>query len=146
MYCINCWNDSTRVIDSRVSDDWKTIRRRRECENCHNRFTTFEKIEIIDLIVEKSWNRKEKYNKDKLEDSIIKALNKRNLSVHVISDIIRTLEFKWIWKQEIKAKEIWKNVLNELIKLDEVAYIRYASVHLNFESAEDFIEFINNRK
>lgn len=146
MYCINCWNDNTRVIDSRVSDDGKTIRRRRECENCHNRFTTFEKIEIINLIVEKSWNRKERYNRDKLEDSIIKALNKRNLSVHVITDIIKSLEFKWSWKQEISSKEIWKDILEALLKIDEVAYIRYASVHLNFESAKDFIEFINNRK
>lgn len=144
MYCINCWNDNTRVIDSRTSDDWKSIRRRRECENCHNRFTTFEKIEIINLIVEKSWNRKQRYDRDKLEDSILKALNKRNFSVHIINDLIKTLEFKWSNKTEISSKEIWKDVLDALLLLDEVAYIRYASVHLNFESAKDFISFINN--
>lgn len=145
MYCINCWHDNTRVIDSRTSEDWKTIRRRRECENCHNRFTTFEKIEIINLIVEKSWNRKQRYDKDKLEDSILKALNKRNLSVHIINDLIKSLEFKWSNKTEISSKEIWKDVLNALLSLDEVAYIRYASVHLNFESAKDFISFINEK-
>lgn len=145
MYCINCWHDNTRVTDSRTSEDWKTIRRRRECENCHNRFTTFEKIEIINLIVEKSWNRKQRYDKDKLEDSILKALNKRNLSVHIINDLIKGLEFKWSNKTEISSKEIWKDVLLALLSLDEVAYIRYASVHLNFETAKDFISFINEK-
>ncbi len=144
MYCINCWSDSTKVIDSRTSDDWKSIRRRRECENCHNRFTTFEKMEIINLIIEKTWNRKQRYVRDKLEDSILKATNKRNLSVHMINDLIRQLEFKWSNKSEITSKEIWKDVLNALIVLDEVAYVRYASVHLNFDSKTDFIKFINS--
>jgi transcriptional repressor NrdR len=67
MYCLNCWNLSTKVLDSRLSDDWNCIRRRRECEICNNRFTTFEKKEIINLIVEKSWNRKERYNINKLD-------------------------------------------------------------------------------
>lgn len=145
MYCINCGNYSTRVIDSRISDDGKSIRRRRECENCNNRFTTFEKMEIIDLIVEKSWNRKQRYSRDKLEDSILLATNKRNLSVHIINDIIRQLEFKWSNRNEITAKQIWKDVLDALYVLDDVSYIRYASVHLNFDSAKDFIEFINKK-
>ena len=145
MYCINCWSDSTRVIDSRTSEDGKSIRRRRECENCHNRFTTFEKMEIINLIVEKSWNRKQRYNRNKLEDSILKSTNKRNISVHIINDLIRQLEFKWNTKSEISSKEMWKDVLNALIALDEVAYVRYASVHLNFDSTKDFIEFINKK-
>jgi len=145
MYCINCWSDSTKVIDSRNSEDWKAIRRRRECENCHNRFTTFEKIEIMKLIVEKTWNRKQKYIRDKLEESILMATNKRNISIHIINDVIRQLEFNWSNKIEISSKEIWKDVLNALIALDEVAYIRYASVHLNFESADDFVDFINKR-
>lgn len=146
MYCMNCWNDWTKVIDSRASEDWKSIRRRRECENCHNRFTTFEKMEIMNLVVEKSGNKKERYNKDKLEDSILKASNKRNISVHIINDIIRQLEFKWRTKNEITSKEIWKDVLAALFVLDDVAYIRYASVNLNFDSAKDFIEFINEKK
>ena len=145
MYCIKCWSDSTKVIDSRISEDGKAIRRRRECENCHNRFTTFEKMEIIKLIVEKSWNRKERYNRSKLEDSILMATNKRNLSVNIINDMIRQLEFRWSNKNEISSKEIWRDVLKALIVLDEVAYIRYASVHLNFDSAEDFTLFINKK-
>lgn len=142
MFCIKCSNENTKVIDSRVSDDGKSIRRRRECENCNYRFTTFEKMEIINLVVVKSWNKKERYNRDKLEDSIIKAVNKRNLSVWTINDFIRILESKWMSKEEISSKEIWKDVLGMLVNLDEVAYIRYASVHLNFETAKDFTEFI----
>ena len=143
MYCINCWNYNTKVIDSRSSDDWKSTRRRRECENCHNRFTTFEKMEIMTLIIEKSWNIKQKYNRSKLEDSLLKATNKRNLSIHVINDLITQLEFKWNNKTEITSKEIWKDILEALFVLDDVAYIRYASVHLKFDSAKNFIEFIN---
>lgn len=142
MYCINCWNPNTKVIDSRASDDGKTIRRRRECENCRNRFTTFEKMEIMTLVVEKSGKRIEKYNREKLEDSILKAVNKRNMSVWIINDIVRKLEFKWGSKWEVTSKQIWKDVLEVLAHVDEVAYIRYASVHLNFESAKDFAEFI----
>jgi len=142
MYCIKCSNENTKVVDSRVSDDWKSIRRRRECENCNYRFTTFEKLEIINLVVVKSWNKKEKYQREKLEDSILKAINKRSISVWTINDMIRILESSWMSKEEISSKTIWKDVLSMLINLDEVAYIRYASVHLNFETAKDFTEFI----
>ena len=143
MYCINCWNDDTRVIDSRASDDWKSIRRRRECENCHNRFTTYEKREVLNLIVEKSRNIKQRYSRNKLEDSIMKATNKRSISILKINELIRNLELKWLSKTEISSKKIWKDVLSWLALLDEVAYIRYASVHLKFETSKDFIEFIN---
>jgi len=145
MYCIKCSNENTKVIDSRVSDDGKAIRRRRECENCNYRFTTFEKLEIINLVVVKSWNKKERYNRGKLEDSVLKAINKRNLSVWTINDLIRILESKWMSKEEISSKDIWKDVLAMLINFDEVAYIRYASVHLNFETAKDFTEFITEK-
>lgn len=145
MYCVICGNQDTKVIDSRTSDDGKAIRRRRECENCHNRFTTFEKIEVVNLVVEKSGNRKERYNKEKLEDSILKAVNKRKISVMAINSIIGQLELKWTNKTEISSKEIWREVMHALLALDEVAYIRYASVHLNFESAKDFIDFIKEK-
>ncbi len=145
MYCIKCSSENTKVVDSRVSDDGTSIRRRRECENCNYRFTTFEKMEIINLVVVKSWNKKEKYNREKLEDSFIKAINKRNLSVWTVNDFIRILESKWMSKEEISSKDIWKDILAMLVNLDEVAYIRYASVHLNFETAKDFTEFITEK-
>jgi len=144
MYCIKCWNTDTRVVDSRSTEEWDSIRRRRACENCGYRFTTFEKIELISLVVVKTGNKKQKYNRDKLEDSLLKATNKRNLSVKKINDLIRALESKWNTKSEISTKEIWTDVLQELSRLDEVSYVRYASVHLNFETAKDFIEFISN--
>jgi len=145
MYCTFCWNQETKVIDSRISDDGKSIKRRRECGNCRNRFTTFEKIEMVNLIISKSWNRKERYDKDKLEYSILKALNKRKISINIINNLISRLELNWINKSEISSKEIWKEVMELLLNLDEVAYIRYASVHLNFISAKDFLEFITKR-
>jgi transcriptional repressor nrdR len=82
------------------------IRRRRLCENCGNRFTTYEKIEVFSIIVEKSMNRKEKYEKEKLQDSIIKATNKRNISILEINEIITRLENNWSKKSEITSKEI----------------------------------------
>lgn len=144
MHCNNCWNENTRVLDSRSSENGSVIRRRRLCENCGNRFTTYEKIEVFSIIVEKSMNRKEKYEKEKLQDSIIKATNKRNISILEINEIITRLENNWSKKSEITSKEIWKDVLDELKQLDEVSYIRYASVHLNFETSRDFINFIQN--
>ena len=142
MFCPNCSNSDTKVIDSRLSEDWKSIRRRRECEKCSYRFTTFEKIEVLSLIVLKSWDRKQRYFREKLEDSILKAVNKRDITTASIKKIIRDLEFKWSNKTEIKSKEIWKEILEALKELDSVAYIRYASVYLNFETKEDFIKFI----
>ena len=144
MHCNNCWNENTRVLDSRSSENGSVIRRRRLCENCGNRFTTYEKIEVFSIIVEKSMNRKEKYEKEKLQDSIIKATNKRNISILEINEIITRLENNWSKKSEITSKEIWKDVLDELKQLDEVSYIRYASVHLNFETSRDFINFIQH--
>lgn len=145
MHCIKCWNQDTKVVDSRLCDDWDVIRRRRECEICNYRFTTFEKMEIINLVVEKSWDRKERYNRDKLEDSILKAANKRNINMWSINDVVRMLESKWNSKTEISSKQIWKDVLDALMELDEVAYIRYASVHLHFDSAKDFTNLITEK-
>lgn len=142
MYCNNCGNEETRVSDSRISDNWKSIRRRRVCDSCWNRFTTYEKIENFSAIVEKSWNRKEKYNREKLEDSVLIATNKRNISPTEIKAMIDRLENIWLKQTTLTSKQIWKDILEELKKFDEVSYIRYASVHLNFENSKDFIEFI----
>lgn len=144
MYCIKCKNGDTKVIDTRVVEEGRSIRRRRECERCGSRFTTFEKLEVINFMVNKSdWN-KEVYSREKVEKSILKSLNKRHISSDMVDNILLKLESKWsknkFW---ISSKTIWKDVLYELKKLDEVAYIRYASVHQNFENKEDFIRFIS---
>ena len=143
MHCNNCWYENTRVSDSRTSDNGKMIRRRRYCEKCGNRFTTYEKLDVFNIVVEKSWNRRERYDREKLEDSIIKATNKRNISLEQIGSIIDRLENIWSVHDKITSKQIWKDVLEELKRLDKVAYIRFASVHLNFEHPEDFIKFIS---
>ena len=132
MHCNNCWYENTRVSDSRTSDNGRMIRRRRYCEKCGNRFTTYEKLDVFNIVVEKSWNRRERYDREKLEDSIIKATNKRNISLEQIGSIIDRLENIWSVHDKITSKQIWKDVLEELKRLDKVAYIRFASVHLNF--------------
>lgn len=143
MHCNNCWYENTRVSDSRTSDNGRMIRRRRYCEKCGNRFTTYEKLDVFNIVVEKSWNRRERYDREKLEDSIIKATNKRNISLEQIGSIIDRLENIWSVHDKITSKQIWKDVLEALKRLDKVAYIRFASVHLNFENPEDFIKFIS---
>ena len=143
MHCNNCWYENTRVSDSRTSDNGRMIRRRRYCEKCGNRFTTYEKLDVFNIVVEKSWNRRERYDREKLEDSIIKATNKRNISLEHIGSIIDRLDNIWSVHDNITSKQIWTDVLEELKRLDKVAYIRFASVHLNFENPEDFIKFIS---
>lgn len=142
MYCISCGNKSTNVLDSRISNDGKVIRRRRECQHCQYRFSTFENIGVIDILVEKSWNKKERYNRQKLEDSLILACKKRGISTEQITNIINTFEIQHAGEKTISSKLIWKYILWTLKNIDEVAYIRFASVNLNFSSAKDFVSFI----
>ena len=129
MYCQKCKNLDTKVIDSRLLEDGRSIRRRRECERCSHRFTTYEKMEFVKFIVIKIDWRKEIYDKEKLETSILKACNKRNIDYDKLEKMIISLENSWASnKKWITSKRIWKDVLNYLSKFDEVAYIRYASV------------------
>lgn len=143
MYCPNCGSDSTKVLESRIGDNGTSIRRRRECENCESRFTTFERIEIINLNVTKSNWWIEKYNRNKLEESLLIACNKRWIWISVIQNMLNSLENTWVGKKEISSKEIGNQVLQNLKKIDGVAYIRYASVHLKFKDVNDFLDFIH---
>lgn len=145
MHCPKCKNGDTKVIDSRLIEDWKTIRRRRECERCEHRFTTYEKKEFVKFMVIKSDWSKEIYEKDKIEKGILLACNKRRIDYEKIENMISDLENMWASnKAWVTSKRIWKDVLDALMHLDEVAYIRYASVYLNFETAKDFTEFITD--
>ncbi len=147
MYCKKCKNLDTKVIDSRLVEDWTSIRRRRECEKCGHRFTTYEKMEFVKFIVIKSDWRKEIYDKEKLENSILNACNKRNIDFWKLESMISSLENSWgSNKTWITSKRIGKDILNALAKFDEVAYIRYASVYHNFETAKDFVDFINGEE
>jgi transcriptional repressor NrdR len=140
MKCIYCELE-TRVTDKRESPDG--TRRRRECITCKKRFTTYERPEIKDIILVKKDGRREKFSKDKLRNGLLKACEKRPISVDKIEKIIHDIEEKLRYKgKEVKSSEIGKMVMNILKKLDSVAYVRFASVYKNFTNVKDFKEAI----
>ena len=143
MHCIVCWNIETKVLDSRLSEDWTSIKRRRECLNCWNRFNTYEKYEKVSIVVEKTGWIMEEFNEEKLYESILKAFNKRNVSIKNIDQILYNVEQRLLNKRKITSTELWGFVLDELKKVDEIAYVRYASVYYKFSDAKDYIDFIN---
>ena len=130
MKCPFCSNDDTRVIDSRPSDDNSTIRRRRQCDKCGKRFTTYEKIETIPLIVIKKDMTRETYDRSKIESGVFRSCHKRPVSAEAINacvdDIENTIFNKGV--KEISSSEIGEIVMEKLMKLDQVAYVRFASV------------------
>lgn len=139
MKCPKCSNVDTKVIDSRIVENNETIRRRRECEYCKTRFTTFERRSTIDLMVEKRDWTKEVYDRTKLKKAILLAFAKRKISSEIIENLLNNLEsdrFK-VWP-EIQSIQIWKDVLNKLKEIDIVPYLRFASVYLNFDTLQDF--------
>ncbi|MCK9272317.1 transcriptional regulator NrdR [Candidatus Gracilibacteria bacterium] len=143
MKCQKCRNLDTKVIDSRITEDGKSIRRRRECEKCGARFTTFERMEFVNFLVTKNNGEKEMYDRSKLQRSILKSFSKRNIEMDRIEQMINDLESEWASnKKGITSKRIGKDVLNKLKYMDDVAYIRFASIYHNFESVGDFIKFI----
>lgn len=128
------------MIDSRDTNDGKAIRRRRECEKCHARFSTYEEVEIMRFSILKKDGRKEEYNKKKIESGIRKSLEKRPVNEEKINKIIGDIEYEIQSKEnnEITSKEIGKIVLEKLKETDDVAYLRFASVYKSFGSAESF--------
>lgn len=139
MKCPKCKAKTTRVLDSRETEEGKAVRRRRECMKCEYRFTTFERIEKNNLIVIKRNEAREPYFRDKVEKGIWRACEKRPVTQQQIDDIIQVLEDKWrsIGK-EIPSEVIGEGIMEELKKLDEVAYIRFASVYRHFKDIESF--------
>ncbi len=142
MKCPKCGDMDSKVIDSRMIDNGRWIRRRRECEYCQYRFTTFEKVGITYLFILKKDGSKQIYDKDKLANSITLAFAKRNISMEKIDEIISELELKWSGLKELKSSTLWEDVLKMLKKYDIVAYIRFASVYKQFDSLEDFENII----
>lgn len=142
MHCPFCQHENTRVIDSRSSDDGATIRRRRECESCEERFSTIETIEVKLAIVVKSDGRREVFDDKKLRDGFNRALHKRPVQEEHIEAAVRAVIYQlWLTNQrEIPSRQIGEFVMQELRKLDQVAYVRYASVYRAFEDAADFRE------
>jgi transcriptional regulator nrdR len=142
MKCPFCNAVDTKVIDSRPSDDNSSIRRRRQCESCSKRFTTYEKLETIPVIVVKKDNTRETYDRSKVEAGIIRSCHKRPVSSEDIKktvDEIETAIFS-IEEREIPASAIGELVMSKLKELDEVAYVRFASVYREFKDVNTFME------
>ena len=139
MKCPYCNSEETKVIDKRPSDD-KTFRRRRECDKCHKRFTTYERIEIVPLTVIKKDGRREDFDRNKIRIGVMKACEKRPITQEKIEKIVDEIEneLRNLDTIEIKSKTIGDKVIEKLKELDEVAYIRFASVYKKFKDIESF--------
>ena len=146
MRCPYCSNDNSQVRDSRSSEDHTSIRRRRFCEQCGSRFTTYERIQLRDLIVIKKNDQKEVFDRDKIFRSISLALRKRindqDKIESIVNGIVRKLENSG--ETEIKTSIIGELIMEALLNLDQVAYVRFASVYKNFREARDFEDFLGN--
>lgn len=140
MKCPSCLYINTKVIDSRDVDEMRAIRRRRECLKCKNRFTTYERIELLNLLVVKKDKNREVYDRNKLLKGVQRACEKRPISQEDIEKIISRVERKIqsSCDTEVKSKRIGELVMSELKKLDKVAYIRFASVYREFEDVKSF--------
>jgi transcriptional repressor NrdR len=144
MRCPFCGHDESQVKDSRPTDDNASIRRRRQCNNCGGRFTTFERVQLRELTVVKSNNEKQPFDRDKLMRSMRLALRKRPVTEEridgVVNGIVRQLEA--VGENEITTRQIGAFVMDALLALDHVGYVRYASVYRDFRNPDDFNEFI----
>jgi transcriptional repressor NrdR len=141
MRCPKCGCQDDKVIDSRASREGATIRRRRECLSCAFRFTTYEEIERAGLVVLKRDDRREEFSKEKLLSGIKKACQKRPISPKVIEDLVERIvdEVTDKYEREVSAEVIGKLVMDGLREIDEVAYVRFASVYRRFQEATDFV-------
>jgi transcriptional repressor NrdR len=144
MRCPFCQNEDTQVKDSRPTEDCAAIRRRRQCDKCGSRFTTFERVQLRDLTVLKRSGRRAPFDRDKLARSLMIALRKRPIEQdqieQMISGIVRKLESQG--ESEVPSGTIGEMVMEALNHLDPVAYVRYASVYRDFREASDFADFI----
>ncbi len=140
MICPFCSNDGTKVVDKREGDSGKTTRRRRECTKCGRRFTTFERVETLDLLVVKKDGKREPFDRVKLRAGIIKSCEKRPVSAADIEKVIDEIEaeLRKNGQTEVSSRKIGNLVIKKLKKLDEVAYIRFASVYRQFTDISDF--------
>lgn len=142
MKCPYCGQDNTRVMDSRPTDDNCAIRRRRLCDACGKRFTTYEKIESIPVIVIKKDNNREPYNRAKIEDGVLRACHKRPVPIKDINAMIDSIESEVFSREEreISSSDIGEMVMEKLKDLDSVAYVRFASVYREFKDVNTFMD------
>ena len=142
MRCPFCNQENTRVVDSRPVEETNSIRRRRMCDECGKRFTTYEKVETIPLIVIKKDQSREQYNRSKIEDGIMRACYKRPIPVQSITDTIDDIETEIFNREEreIPSTEVGEIVMDRLKELDPVAYVRFASVYREFKDVNTFMD------
>ena len=143
--CPFCNYAESKVVDSRPTEDGTVIRRRRECTSCSKRFTTYEKIEDIPLMVIKKGGQREQFNRSKVMNGIIKACEKRPISIKQIEDIVDTIE-KEVYQsleREVSSHFIGEKIMDQLKKTDEVAYVRFASVYRQFKDINTFMAELN---
>ena len=142
MKCPFCNHENTRVIDSRPAEDNNSIRRRRVCDECGKRFTTYEKIETIPLIIIKKDNNRETYDRSKIEAGVLRACHKRPVSAQQITNIVDEVENEVfnMEEKEIPSQAIGELVMNKLKNLDAVAYVRFASVYREFKDINTFMD------
>ena len=142
MKCPFCHNLKNKVIDSRESKEGVATRRRRECLNCGRRFTTYERVEEIELIVVKKDGRRDTFDRNKIYQGMLRAIEKRPVSVEIIDDFISNMEreFQEKGEREVSSQEIGEKVMKELYELDEVAYVRFASVYRSFKDVNHFMD------
>ncbi len=141
MKCPFCGDDNTRVIDSRPADDNEAIRRRRQCDECGKRFTTYEKVETIPLIVIKRDKNRETYDRSKIESGVVRSCHKRPVPAESIETCIDRIENRIfnLEVKEIESTKIGEIVMDEIKDLDQVAYVRFASVYREFKDVNTFM-------
>ncbi len=145
MKCIFCGHTESKVIDSRATDDFSKIRRRRECLSCGRRFTTYEVVEMMPILVVKNDGTRQPFDRSKIEAGVIKACEKRPVSASDIEALVSSVEKQItnMMEQEISSYKIGELVMAKLKELDDVAYIRFASVYRQFRDLSTFMQFIN---
>jgi transcriptional repressor NrdR len=146
MKCPFCTKDSDRVIDTRIKNSGKTIRRKRYCLSCRRHYFTLEEIEVQTVSVIKTDGRREPYDRKKLFRSIQLACTKRPVSYEQMDQIIESVESSMDGLYEIESRRIGEQVIQSLRKLDEVAYVRFASVYRNFQDKDEFLQELDNLK
>ena len=145
MKCAWCGCTQSRVVDSRQNEDGSAIRRRRECENCGRRFTTYERIELVPLMIIKKDQTREAFDVEKLRSGIVKSCEKRPVSLGEIDELVRQIERKLNNQpeSEVTSQVVGEMVMEGLKKLDEVAYVRFASVYRQFRDIQSFRDELN---
>ncbi len=142
MKCPYCEFDESKVVDSRPTEEGRVIRRRRECSNCNKRFTTYEKVEEVPLVVVKKDGIRESYNRNKLMNGLIRACEKRPVSIDMIDKMIDEIEVILYndLEREIPSNKIGELVMEKLKNIDDVSYVRFASVYRQFKDINTFVE------